>query len=260
MPTVHRQPGTALATPAATHHIETVCTVVVLSRPGHPDPLLLAANRDERVDRAWDPPAAFWPDRPDVVAGRDRSAGGTWMGINRCGVVAAVLNRPGTLGPATGKRSRGELPLMALDHASAADAVGMLTRLDAALWRGFNMVLADREGGWFVKGLGRDQPRAEKLPAGVSMITAYDPNDPQSPRTVRHLPRFQNAEPTWDAWHRILSDQAGDPAEQINVTPRGGFGTVSSSFVIIPADGDPVWLFAAGAPHEAAFRPVAWNS
>jgi hypothetical protein len=237
-----------------------VCTVVVLVRPGHPEPLLLAANRDERIDRAWDPPAAFWPDRPGVIAGRDRSGGGTWMGINRHGVVATVLNRPGTLGPAIGKRSRGELPLMALDHASAADAARAMTLLDAELWRGFNMVLADRYGAWFVRGLGRDQPQAERLPAGVSMVTAYDPNDPESPRTTRHLPRFQMAEPSWDAWLALLSDRGGGSAEQINVTPRGGFGTVSSSFVCIPAEGEPVWLFATGAPHEAMFKPVGWGT
>src|ERR1700757_2807009 len=110
-----------------------VCTVVVLVRP---DQILLAANRDERVDRLWDPPAAWWPDRSGVVGGRDRTGGGTWMGINRHGVVATVLNRPGTLGPAAGKRSRGELPLLALGHATAAAAAEALSHPGARLWRG----------------------------------------------------------------------------------------------------------------------------
>jgi uncharacterized protein with NRDE domain len=231
-----------------------VCTVVVLIRP---EQILLAANRDERVDRPWDPPAGWWPGRPGVVAGRDRTGGGSWMGINRHGVVATVLNRPGTLGPAIGKRSRGDLPLIALEHPTAAEAADALTRLDASLWRGFNMVLADRTGAWFVKGIGHGHPGAERLPPGVSMVTAYDPNDLQSPRTAHHLPRFQAAEPTWQAWHDILSDRRGQPAEQLNVTARAGFGTVSSSFVALPAAGDPIWLFAAGPPHETVFQPVA---
>jgi uncharacterized protein with NRDE domain len=231
-----------------------VCTVVVLVRP---EQIFLAANRDERVERAWDPPAAWWPERPGVIAGRDRTGGGTWMGINQHAVVATVLNRPGTLGPAIGKRSRGDLPLMALEHATAAQAADALTQLDAGLWRGFNMVLADRMGAWFVKGVGYGHPSAEALPPGISMVTAYDPNDMESPRTVHHLPRFQAAEPTWDTWRSLLADQDGEPSEQLNVAPRGGFGTVSSSFVALPAHGDPIWLFAAGAPHEAAFLPVA---
>ncbi|WP_158932803.1 NRDE family protein [Acidisphaera sp. S103] len=230
-----------------------MCTVVVLVRP---DQILLAANRDERMDRPWDPPAAWWPDRPGIIAGRDRTAGGTWMGINRHGVVATVLNRPGTLGPAIGKRSRGDLPLMALEHPTATAAAAALTSLDASLWRGFNMVLADRSGAWFVRGVGYGYPSAERLPPGVSMVTALDPNDMDSPRTAAHLPRFQAAEPDWETWKAILSDQSGGPAEQLNVEPRGGFGTVSSSFIALPAEGDPIWLFAAGPPHQAPFLPV----
>lgn len=230
-----------------------MCTVVVSIRP---DQILIAANRDERVDRIWDPPAAWWPDRPDVIAGRDRTGGGTWMGINRHGVIATVLNRPGTLGPADGKRSRGDLPLLALASPTAADAAAAIGRLDAGSWRAFNMVLADRTGAWFVKGLGHGRPLIVRLPPGVSMITAHDPNDMGSPRTARHLARFQAAEPSWDAWRLILADRDGNLTEQINVTPRGGFGTVCSSLVALPAVGDPIWLFAAGPPDEAVFQPV----
>jgi uncharacterized protein with NRDE domain len=235
-----------------------VCTVIVLIRP---DRVLLAANRDERIDRLWDPPAAYWPDRPGVIGGRDRIGGGTWLAMNAHGVVAAVLNRPGTLGPAAGKRSRGDLPLMALDHATAADAAQALTGLDAGLWRGFNMVVADRTGAWFVKGDGHGHPQVRKLPSGLSMVTAHDPNDLDSPRTARHLPVSQAADPTWDAWRPLLADRHGEAAEQLNVVPRAGFGTVSSSFLMLSAasaDGgdDPLWLFAAGPPHQAAYQPV----
>ena len=182
------------------------------------------------------------------------------MGINRHGVVAAVLNRPGTLGPAAGKRSRGELPLIALDHPTAAAAAEAMTALDASAWRGFNMVLADGAGAWFARGVGHGRPRAASLPPGVSMITAHDPNDLASPRTARHLLRFEAAQPSgaddWQAWREILADRRGDQAEQINVVPANGFGTVCSCFVVLPARGIPIWLFADGAPDEAVFRPV----
>lgn len=222
---------------------------------------MLAANRDERLDRAWDLPADWWPDRPGVIAGRDRSAGGTWMGVNRHGLVAAVLNRPGTLGPAAGMRSRGELPLMALEHADAQTAAQSITALDFSLWRGFNLVLADRSGAVFVRGVGHGKAKATALPSGVSMITAHDPNDPESPRVARHLARFQAAPPSgphdWSGWRTILADRSGDAGEQINVVPRGGFGTVCSSLAALPAAGPAVWLFAAGPPHQAEFTPTA---
>lgn len=237
-----------------------MCTVVLAIRPGAAFPVLLAANRDEKVDRAWDAPAAFWPDRPDVVAGQDRTAGGTWMGMNRHGVAASVLNRQGTLGPAAGKRSRGELPLIALEHPTAVAAAAAIMALDAGAWRAFNMVIADAHGGIFLRGLGSGHAEAEPLSAGVHMITAHDPNDPDSPRVARHLARFRAAVPQgpceWDMWRAILADRSGPDTTEINIPPRGGFGTISSALVAWPAAGAPEWLFAAGPPHQAAFVPV----
>ena len=81
-----------------------MCTLVLLRRPKTPWPLLLAANRDELRTRPSRPPARHWPDRPQVRGGLDVTAGGTWLGVNDDGLVAAVLNRRGTLGPEPGKR------------------------------------------------------------------------------------------------------------------------------------------------------------
>jgi uncharacterized protein with NRDE domain len=237
-----------------------MCTVVLLIRPEHAWPLTLAANRDEMLARAWDPPAAHWPDHPGVIGGRDRLGGGTWMGLNRDGLAAAVLNRPGSLGPAAGKRSRGELPLLALAHGSAVAAAAAVTALDASAWRSFNLVLADHTGAIFIRGLGHGHPERRPLSPGLHMVTANDPDDPESPRVARHLSRFQAASPPeadgWRAWQAILADRNGRPGEQINVAPRGGFGTVCSSLLALPRSGPPVWLFAPGPPDEAPFRPL----
>ena len=239
-----------------------MCTLVVLHRPGHDWPLLIAANRDEMLDRGWDGPGAHWPDHPGVIGGRDHLAGGTWLALNHAGVVAAVLNRQGSLGPKLGKRSRGELPLIALAEPSAAAAAEALTRLDAGEWRRFNMVIADRTGAYFVRGLATGTPQAQPLPPRLSMVTARDPNDATSPRVARHLPRLEAAPPPsppdqWESWRKILADRSGAVESQFNITPQGGFGTVTSSFIALPAAGPPVWLFAPGPPDEAPFSPVA---
>ncbi len=189
-----------------------MCTVIVLLRPGHAWPLLFAANRDERVDRAWDDPGPHWPDRPGVIGGRDRLGDGTWMAM-RGGVIAAVLNRPGSLGPLAGKRSRGELPLLALEHDSAAEAAEALGGLNAAAYRTFNMVVADAEGAWFVRGAGAGRPAVRGLDPGLSVITAHDPNDPASPRARTHLPHFQAAHAA-----RAGSAASGRPGSSCSAT------------------------------------------
>ncbi len=240
-----------------------MCTVILLRRPGHAWPLILAANRDEKLDRPWDPPAAHWPDRPGVIGGRDREAGGTWMAM-RGGLVAAVLNRPGSLGPAPGKRSRGDLPLIALEAPDAAGAAARIAALDGGAWRPFNMVVADAGAAFFLRGLGAGAPEPLPLDAGVSMVTAHDPNDLTSPRTRRHLPRFRAAPAPappgdWAGWEALLADSGfGEPGigEALNVPPVRGFGTVASSLVAFGAEGARLWRFCPGPPAPGGFGSV----
>lgn len=243
-----------------------MCTVIILHRPAHRWPVIIAANRDERLDRAWDPPGQWWPDHPLIIGGRDRTGRGTWMALGPTGVVAAVLNRPGSLGPAAGKRSRGILPILAAASATAEAAAETIAALPAEEWRPFNMVVADSRRAFFLRGLGEARPDAEPLPEGISMVTAHDPNDPTSPRTRRHLPRFRATAPPdpgvpdWSTWENLLADSGYDPsigpAETLNVPPINGFGTVCASLVALGADGSRHWLFCPDRPGSAAFRPL----
>ncbi len=182
------------------------------------------------------------------------------MGL-RGGIVAAVLNRVGSLGPAPGKRSRGELPLWAVAEGTAAAGAARMATLDAGLWRSFNLIVGDREGAWLVCGLGVGRPEVTRFKPGMHMVTAHDPDDLASPRVARHLPRFRAATtprpPEWQAWPGLLASREGPPEAAINVGPMDGFGTVCSSLVGIPSEGAPQWLFAAGAPDRVAFQDVA---
>ncbi|HNB28510.1 MAG TPA: NRDE family protein [Alphaproteobacteria bacterium] len=246
-----------------------MCSVIILYRPGHDWPLLWASNRDEMADRPWSAPARHWPDRPDVVAGRDDLAGGTWLGMNDTGVVAGVLNRRNTLGPQPGKRSRGELALDALDFPDAADAVDMLLQLDAHAFRPFNMVVADNRDAFWLRNLGQ-KVEAEKLPPGLSMVTASDRNDLNSRRIGWFLPRWQAAavpDPLsgdWRAWEELLCDRGHDPSgtvfDAMSIVSNTGFGTVSSSLIGLPAPQfaarRPVWRFIGGRPDKAS----VWTS
>ncbi len=220
------------------------------------DGVNIAANRDEMADRPWDPPGPYWP---GIFGGRDATAGGTWMALNRHGVMAAVLNRPGTLGALTGKRSRGELPLLALAAPSAREAATAVAGLDAGRYRACNLVLADRSGAYFLRLLGKNQPDMVALPTGVSMITSGEPNDMTLPRIARHLPRFANT--AFAQWGTLLADRTATQAEQlcIPVPQGGGFGTLCASLVSLPKLGRPCLKFAAGPPDRTPFLPQSWG-
>ena len=54
-------------------------------------PLIVAANRDEFYHRPT-APLAFWPDHPEILAGRDLEQSGTWLGVTPTGRMAAITN------------------------------------------------------------------------------------------------------------------------------------------------------------------------
>ena len=255
-----------------------MCTAVFLRRPGHRWPLIFAGNRDEMSARAWRPPGRHWPDRPELVAGLDETAGGSWLGLNDHGVLAVVLNRTGSLGPQAGKRSRGELVLEALDHADAAEAAEALGHLAPAAYRSFNLVIADNRDAFWLRHAGAEDPggiQVSALPPGLSLLTAHDRNDVRaSDRARAYLPRFEAAAPPepdgddWRAWRDLLEsrlfDTGAGPQGAMTVVTEHGFETTSSSLIALPAPirdlsadaPEPIWLFAPGRPDLVDFAPV----
>jgi uncharacterized protein with NRDE domain len=218
------------------------------------DGVLIGANRDERIDRAWDPPAEYWPEYPGITAGRDRTANGTWLAVNQHGMMAAILNRHGTLGPAAGKRSRGEIPLLAMATSSLEAAAAKIQSLDAGAYRSFNFVIADANSAILFRGLESGAPDKQILSPGTWMITSGEPNDLTLPRIARHLPKFETAPAA--AWPALLADNTPPADSALNIPPDDGFATVSSAVITLSKTASLLWLFASGAPDVAAFQPI----
>lgn len=106
-------------------------------------PFVVAANRDEYFDRpaarlGWWQPA---PDVPEILAGRDLKAGGTWMGLTAAGRFALVTNvrNPKDIDPLA--PSRGEIVPLWLRGDLSMDRFWMQVGLSG--YNGFNVVAAD---------------------------------------------------------------------------------------------------------------------
>lgn len=251
-----------------------MCTVVVLVRPGHRYPVLIAANRDEMNGRPWRAPGFHWPGHPGVVGGLDELAGGTWLAANQAGLVAAMLNRPDSLGPQDGKKSRGELPLMALEAADLATAVRRTTGINGREYRSFNMLIAGPDGAFWIRFSGDEpdgHPTAHTIPEGLHMLTAYDLDDTDSARIRRHLPLFDDAatpDPAtddWSAWIERLADRASESGSgesgAMTIGGTTGFGTVSSSLLALEdRPKAPIWLFAGGQPDKVSFDHIVTHT
>ncbi|WP_448639314.1 NRDE family protein [Geodermatophilus sp. URMC 63] len=172
-----------------------MCTVVVRRSAGQPVRVL--ALRDELTTRAFDDPGRWWPGSPDVVAGRDRLAGGTWCASRvGTGATALVLNRPHRREAEPGAASRGVLPLLAVAHGT-----DWRSHVDLAGMAAFLLVLAtpDRLVTWDFDG---ERLRETAHPEGTVMVTSGGPEDR---KTERHLAGFRTTDPP-DGWRRLVQD------------------------------------------------------
>ena len=154
-----------------------MCTLALAWRVDRRWPLVVAANRDERLGR----PAEGWALRDGaggvrLVAPRDVRAGGTWIGVSARGVFAGLTNYHAPLPwyPDHGRRSRGELAGLALAAPGAAAAREALRGLDAARWNPFHLLVADARDAflWWHDG---ERTALQDLSPGLHLVTERSP-------------------------------------------------------------------------------------
>ncbi len=115
-----------------------MCLILVAWKMHADHPLVIAANRDEFHGRPA-ARAAFWDDRPGILAGRDLQARGTWMGVSRAGRFAAVTNYRGGTEPGAAE-SRGALVTRYLEGVGVPELAQR-----ASAYSGFNLLASDGE-------------------------------------------------------------------------------------------------------------------
>jgi uncharacterized protein with NRDE domain len=119
-----------------------MCLILVVWRRHPQYPCLIAANRDEFHSRAAEP-AHWWHDRPEILAGRDLAAGGTWLGITRSGRFAALTNYRSPQQRRTDVPSRGRLVTGALESRGLAEEDLDRLRQIGRGYNGFNLIFSD---------------------------------------------------------------------------------------------------------------------
>lgn len=129
--------------------------LAVIARQAHPDfALMIVANRDEYHERPAEP-ARIWSDYPQVLAGRDLRAGGTWLGLSASGKIGLLTNfrEPGKQNPAA--PSRGALVSHYLQDASSAPQYALAIHAQGQQFNGFNLLLADSNSVHYVSNRAR---------------------------------------------------------------------------------------------------------
>jgi uncharacterized protein with NRDE domain len=252
-----------------------MCTLAIFRNAGARYPLVIAANRDEYLERPASAPARL-EGMPAVVAGRDLEAGGTWLGCRVDGpfLLAGLLNRRTAAGPGNlphGMRSRGLLCLDALEAASVDAFDRGFDDVGAVAHGPFNLLLAD--AGRAVVFDNRDGAGRTELDTGLSVLTNLDVNDPRCPRLASATRGFSEVSSILEAdpgpgelvtaLAAVLADHAktvdpsdSDPFARVCVH-AGPYGTRSSSIILLTDDAPVSYLHAAGPPCLTSFEPLA---
>ena len=145
-------------------------------------PLVVAANRDERLDRPAVAMTVLAEGGPRILGGRDNKAGGTWLAVNEYGVVAGLTNRPAPDGADPARRSRGELPLALAAHRNAADAVADLTaRFHPDDYNPAWLTVGDRSDLYYADFTVGDSPSVHALAPGIHVLE----NNPLGARSAK---------------------------------------------------------------------------
>jgi len=236
-----------------------MCLILVAWRV-HPDyPLVVAANRDEFFARP-SAPAAFWKDVPQVLAGRDLEAGGTWMGITRNGRFAALTNFRDPAQNRHGAPSRGALVTGFLTGSDAPQ--DYLDRIAARgrEFNGYNLLAGDGETLFWSSNMGGSPRQLEPGVYGVSNHLLDTPW-PKVGAGKTALAQAIGRLPDDQALFSLLRDDGIHSDEHL---PRTGVSLdwerlLSSAFVKSPDYGTRgSTVLCMGRDHRVSFDEQTW--
>lgn len=243
-----------------------MCTVIFGWRVFPEAPIVVAANRDERLERQASEPRV-WSAETDILAPRDEEAGGTWMGVNEHGVFAGLTNR-WVDADLSGTRSRG---LLVQDVLSATNVEAGISTVHRALendsYEGFNLLIADSNRAVLLEHDGGLTSR--ELQPGIHVVTNSGADgDYEFPDFRKSVSRTQarNADGVRETMQPKPDESASDWLERgkrvlgnhdNGVCIHGdGYGTVSTSLIAIDGDGVIEYQFVDGPPCRTEARPV----
>ena len=207
--------------------------LLVLAWNAHPRyRLVLAANRDEYHERPADA-LARWP-APDILAGRDQKAGGTWLGLDRARRFGVVTNFRELQRPRRSAPSRGRLIPDYLETPQTPESYLARLETDAPGYSGFNLLVGDGEQLWYASN--RMDQFAQALPAGVHGLSNEFLDSP--------WPKLQRVRQAFEGWLANETGAAGQDEGPYEGAHKGQHETVERLFAMLadrtPApDGSP---------------------
>lgn len=225
--------------------------LIVFANNLHPKyKLIFAANRDEFYDRPSEQ-AEFWDQYPDLLAGKDLQAGGTWMGITKRGRFAAITNFRDLKNIKTEAPSRGILTLDFLQSSISPEDYYNQLKPSLDEYNGFNLLLGSADELYYFSNKTEGLKKLETGVYGISNAILDNPwpKVEKSKRNLKHLIEQGDIHP-WEVLN-LLDDTSLAKDEELPDTGVGlelermlspifikseKYGTRSSTIVTVDKD------------------------
>jgi uncharacterized protein with NRDE domain len=197
-----------------------MCLIVFANSVLEDYKLIFAANRDEFYDRPSEQ-ADFWREHPDLLAGKDSQAGGTWMGITRKGKFAAITNFRDLKNNRNDAPSRGELTLDFLVKDVTPEEYYNRLKSELNNYNGFNLILGNIDELYYFSNKTDGLKKLEPGIHGISnaILDTPWPKVEKSKRQLKHLIEQQNIHP-WEILN-LLDDTSPAKDEELPDTGVG---------------------------------------
>ncbi|NLV16093.1 MAG: NRDE family protein [Syntrophomonadaceae bacterium] len=181
--------------------------LILLAYDCHPQYwLAAAANRDEFYNRQT-LPAAFWPEEPSILAGRDLEQGGTWMGITTAGQFAALTNYRDPSRNKPQAPSRGHLVQEYLSGSSSPEYYLQNLLDEAELYNGFNLLAGSLEALYYLSNREQVIRRLDRGYHGISNSLINVPW-PKVTKGIKGLAAsLSGHEANWEELFALMADK-----------------------------------------------------
>jgi uncharacterized protein with NRDE domain len=239
-----------------------MCTLIALHRLLPGATLVVAANRDEFYDRPAEGPALRVTPSGTIAAPLDLKAGGTWSGLNRAGVFAAVTN-VSCPDPDPERRSRGRLVVDVLGARSAREAAEKIEGMPMGAYNPFNLFVADAHDAFAFTY--QERVRRGSAEGGAFVIGNVALDAPEPVKLAKLRSRVEHAaaragDAALDELAELCRDHEPGPRGPLDAVcvHTAPYGT-RSSFLLRLAEGGPrdsrsVFRHAEGAPCENEYE------
>ncbi|WLR59912.1 NRDE family protein [Guptibacillus hwajinpoensis] len=245
-----------------------MCLIAVAQNVHPTYPFILVANRDEFYERPTKP-ANYWEDVPELLAGRDLKAMGTWLGVTTNGRIAALTNyREANEQPKS--LSRGDLTADYLrDHQSPLSYLEMV-RQKKDQYNGFNLIIGDFKSLYYYS---NRQEQITKLENGVHAVSNHLLNTswPKVEQLKEELKHYLSAEKNLDQNRLFEMLSHAEPAPD-HLLPQTGvpiewermlspvyiksdhYGTRAQTVIMVSQNGEVTFIERSGEDQENYYQ------